>query len=401
LAFDFEQESIRIAARSIRERKLRSGLTALGIIIGIAAVISIMSIGAGTQAYIDDQFQQFGANRIIISPRISSGPSAMGGASGLKEKDLDTIKRVRGVQTAMAIYSTTMPVAFKSQTNARSLTGVDSADAKSFFSGVQAFEIDTGRFIRPGDKYAAVVGSLAAKNAFGDELRVRDKLLIGNRSFEVVGIMKETGGSSDDNMIIVPLETLRDVSGEKDKISFVFVKAADASMVEDVADAIQSKFDELYGSKAFTVLSTTKLAGQVTAITGTLTLVLSGIAGIALLVAGIGIANTMYMSTIERTHEIGIMKAIGATQWNILEIFLAEAAMIGLAGGVAGTVLGTAVSYVIGIALKATGVSFATLVTPELAALGICFSVIVGVVSGFMPARSAARMSPIEALRYE
>jgi len=148
-------------------------------------------------------------------------------------------------------------------------------------------------------------------------------------------------------------------------------------------------------------MSTATLAGQISTITGTLSFVLGGIAGIALLVAGIGIANTMYMAILERTKEIGIMKAIGATNRNILEIFLIEAAIIGLAGGAIGVGLGTVMSKILGLALESYGMPLKTVVTLQLALIGLGFSVVVGVVSGFMPARKAARLNPIEALRYE
>jgi len=401
LVFEFEKEAARVAVRSIRERKLRSALTATGIVIGIAAIISLMSVGEGTQAYITEQFQQFGASRIMIMPRIGGGMGAVTAGASLTDKDVDTIRRVRGVELAIPIYYKTLQVGHKDETKQMQLYGVNSREAQDFFSAVQAFEISTGRFLRPGDRYAVVLGSLAATNSFEEELSVRDKLMIKDKSFEIVGIMKETGSNQDDMMAIVPLETLRDMTGEEESVSIVFAQAGNAAEVEAVADAIQQKLDEEYGERTFTVLSTTKLAGQITAITGTLSLALSGIAGIALVVAGIGIANTMYMSTLERTREIGIMKAVGATTRNVMEIFLAEAAIIGLIGGVVGLAVGTAMSYVIGIALASYGVAFKTLVTPQLAAMAVGFSVAVGVLSGFLPARNAARLDPIQALRYE
>jgi putative ABC transport system permease protein len=403
LAMDFEREAVRMAWRSIRERKLRSGLTAMGIIIGIAAIIALMSIGSGTQQYINDQFKAFGANRIIITTRISTtaGPPTGGGQS-LSQKDVDTTLRIRGVSVAIPIYLKSMSVTYKTENRPISIYGLNSQEAQTFFSDVSSFKIDSGRFIRPGDKYSLVLGALAAKQSFSTELHVRDKVIIANKSFEIVGIMQETGSSQDDNMYIMPLATLRDIVGVKDTVSIIFAQASDGFNVDDVASSIQTRFDQLYGEKSITVLSTVQLAEQITAITGTLTLVLSGIAGIALVVAGIGIANTMYMSTLERTKEIGIMKAIGATNRNILEIFLTEAAMIGLIGGILGLMFGVAMSYGIGILLASLGTSsFKTLVTPDLAVMGVGFAIAVGVISGFLPSRSAAKKNPIEALRYE
>jgi putative ABC transport system permease protein len=403
MGMDFEMEAARMAWRSIRGRKLRSGLTAMGIVIGIAAVIGLMSIGTGTQQYIDEQFAAFGSNRIIITPRMVSttGPPT-GSSISLTQKDVDTVLRIRGVDVAIPIYLKSLSVTFKSESKPISIYGVNGQEAQTFFSSISAFEIDSGRFLRPGDKYSLVLGSMAAKQSFATEIHVRDKVVILNKSFEVIGILKETGSTQDDMMFIMPLGTLRDITGVRDTVSIIFAQASDGFDVNDVAASLQDRFDQLYGKKTFSVYSTTQLAEQISTITGTLTMVLSGIAGIALIVAGIGIANTMYMSTLERTREIGIMKAIGATNRNILEIFLIEAAMIGLIGGVFGLMLGLLISYGMGALLASFGASsFKTLVTPELALLGVGFAIAVGMVSGFLPSRAAARKNPIEALRYE
>lgn len=401
MPLDFEKESVQMAVRSIRERKLRSALTVLGIVIGIAAIISLVSIGEGTSAYIQEQFEQFGANKIIVSPGFRQAMGPPTGMESLSEKDIDIIKRVRGVDTAIPILSKNLQVEHKGQTNIMQMMGVNSKEAQEFFSDIQSFELSSGRFMRPGDRYVVVVGSLVAEDMFDNELRIRDKFVIKDKTFDIIGIMKEIGNSQDDSAVIMTLETMREITEEEDEISFIMASANDASNVERVSELIQEKLDNKYGEDVFMVLSTAKLAEQISTMTNTISLALGGIAGISLLVAGIGIANTMYMSILERTKEIGIMKSIGATGRNILYIFLTEAAIIGLIGGIIGIAVGTTMSQIIGIALESYGMPLKTVVTPELAILGLSFSVGVGVLSGFMPARKAAMLNPIEALRYE
>jgi putative ABC transport system permease protein len=401
LSLEFEKESIKIAVRSIRERKTRSILTVTGIVIGIAAIIALVSIGEGTNKYITEQFQQFGANRIIISRAIRGGFGATSSFEPLSDSDLTLVKRTRGVDKALPILMKSMPVEFKGETEVLSVMGIDSGSAVDFFSDIQSFELQSGRFIKAGDKYSVILGAVAAKQSFTTELRIRDKLIINQKTFEVVGILTETGTSQDDSAIIIPRETLGEIAGNTDEITYIFARVVDTSQVDAVAELIQKKMDQEHGEGTFTVLSTTKLAEQITTITGTLSAVLGGVAGIALVVAGIGIANTTYMSILERTKEIGIMKAIGATSTNILEIFLVEAAIIGLIGGLAGAGMGIAMSQVLGFILKSYGMVFTTAVTPELILMGVGFSILVGVVSGLLPARKAAKLNPIEALRYE
>jgi putative ABC transport system permease protein len=230
---------------------------------------------------------------------------------------------------------------------------------------------------------------------------VNDKFTIKDGKVQVIGILKETGQSTYDSIIIAPIEDVQETSAEKDQYIIIFARANDPNNIDTIAKNIQEKLDDSHGEKVFQVLTTKQLTERIGTVTNMLSFVLGGIAGIALIVAGIGIANTMYMSIMERTREIGIMKAIGATNKNIIEIFLMEAALIGFIGGIIGDALGVILSEVLGAILKSYGMSFSTKVTPELLALGLGFAVGVGVFFGFLPARKAAKMNPIEALRYE
>jgi putative ABC transport system permease protein len=197
------------------------------------------------------------------------------------------------------------------------------------------------------------------------------------------------------------LDDVRDPVTENDQFTIIFARAINTNTIDDVASAIQKKMDDMHGEKAFLVFTPKQLTEQIGTITNTLSLVLGGIAGIALIVAGIGIANTMLMSVMERTREIGIMKAIGASTRNVLEIFLMEAVLIGIIGGVVGDILGIVFSDIIGVVLRNYGLAFTTVVTPELLILGLAFSVGLGVIFGLLPSRKASKMNPIEALRYE
>jgi putative ABC transport system permease protein len=399
LSLVFEIESLHMAIRSIRERKLRSALTVLGIVIGISAIVSLVSIGEGTNKYIEEQFEQFGANKIIVSQTSFAGFSQPSSFEPLSEDDLDIVKRVRGVDAAIPILFKTMLVEYKDDSRSTSVMGINSKESVEFFSDIQSLDLKSGRFIKSGDRYSAVIGSMVAEEIFEEEVRIRDELVIKDQSFEVVGILKEIGNSEDDTSIMIPLESMRDLLGDEDEITYILASVGDTSQVDAIAELIQDKMDREHGEDVILVLSTTKLAEQITTITNMLSTVLGGIAGIALIVAGIGIVNTMYMSILERTKEIGIIKAIGASSLNIMEIFLIEAAIIGLIGGIIGTMFGYLMSEVLEVALGSYGMPLKTEVTPQLAAFGIGFSILVGAVSGFLPARKAAKLDPIEALR--
>lgn len=405
MPFTFERESIIMAVRSIRQRKLRSALTVTGIVIGVAAIIALVSIGEGTTAAVTQALSSLGGNTIFVTSGGQAGFGASRATEELAKKDLTDIQSTKGVEAAVGIFLKTLTVTYKDETKRLSFYGVDTKDAQKFFSDLKVVEIEEGRYFKSGEKHVVILGHAIADKAFADPLKVNDKLKIGSENEEektqVVGISKETGNTQFDSMIIAPIEDVAESSAEREQYTIIFVRASNPDTIEETAAAIQKKMDDAHGKKNFIVLTSKQLTEQIGTVTNTLSLVLGGIAGISLIVAGIGIANTMYMSIMERTREIGIMKAVGASNRNVLEIFLVEAAIIGLIGGMTGGIVGIGFSDALGIILRNYGLSFGTKVTPELFAIGVGFSVGVSVLFGLLPARKASMLRPIEALRYE
>lgn len=404
MAFEVEKGSLGMAFDSIKTRKMRSILTALGIIIGISTIIALVSIGEGTNAAVSSALGSLGANTIFITPSMGGGGggfSAPTVSEAMTKKDLTNVQSTRGVNVAIGLFVQSLSVTFKDETKRLSFFGIDTKDAQKFFSDLGVVEVEYGRFFRNGEKNVVVLGHSIAEKTFENKIAVDNKLELTNGKVQAVGILKETGNSQYDSIIIAPVEDVRESSTAKDQYTIIFAKVSNPDRIDDIAATIQKKMDDIHGKKVMNVLTTKQLTERIGTVTNMLSVVLGGIAGIALIVAGVGIANTMLMSITERTKEIGIMKAIGASNGNIVMIFLTEAALLGLIGGIVGDVLGVGLSEILGIILRNYGLAFTTKVTPELLTIGLAFSVGVGVLFGFLPARKAARMSPMEALRYE
>ncbi len=406
----------KLSLNHVRKSKLRSWLTILGIIIGVAAVVAIVSIGEGMQQAVATRLGALGADLVTVSPGFARatgggefGPS--GGSSGstanLTEKDVKVVKSVSGVLFVDGMVSGRAKAKYLDQESSISIRGVDPAVWK-FMTTV---ELESGRFLDQGDSNVAVLGYRVAHQVFKQNLTVNRPITIAGQSFRVVGILKESGGfGGDDSAIFIPVSNARTVIEDigSDQVTSISVKVANADEVDSIVSAIEEKLmlsrHVSERTKDFTITSSKQMAEQIASVTESMTLFLGGIAAVSLIVGAVGIANTMFMSVLERTRQIGILKAMGATNGEVLRIFLIESALFGIVGGIIGVIIGTIISAAMsGIAFSMMGPrgGSTTLVTPGLVAFAIGFSIFLGAISGIIPARQAARLKPVDALRYE
>jgi putative ABC transport system permease protein len=423
---------IRFSLNSLMHRGLRSWLTIFGVVIGVAAVVSIISIGSGTQEAITSQLSGLGANMITVTA--GSGRAAFGGGGGvfisstttaatstnqnvnhnLTVKDLQTIRSVPDVQYVDGMVSGRVEVVYLAQTTNLNVEGVDPIAWRQ----MTTTQLDSGRYLSEGDSNSIVIGYSVANTVFKQPLGLNTQISVGGRSFKVVGIMQQSGGfGGTDNQIIMPINAARTVITDvvENQFSSIQVQVSDASLVNATSNAINQKLLVLRhvteSTKDFSITSSQSLQQTISSVTNTLSLFLVGIAAISLLVGAIGIANTMFMSVMERTRQIGVLKALGTTDSEVTQLFLMESSIMGLIGGLMGIFLGFIASGIvseIGVRfLGAAGgpgarnLTSLTYISPDLVLFALVFSIIIGAISGYLPARRAAKLQPVEALRYE
>jgi len=397
-----------LALSNLRRRGLRSWLTMIGIFIGIAAVVALISLGQGLQGAIDKQFEQLGKDTIIVMSKTVGPPGSATGSLILTTKDLSTIQSARGIENAVGILVRYVPQTFKKELKVESVIGINPEDI-DFFSAMQNFKVVDGRGLKKGDTFKAIIGSSYAVDGkvWTKGAVVGDSINIEGTDVKIVGILDETGDPTNDAAIYVPKDTLRQVLNVPDQEDEIVAKSQEGFNVTDVADNVERKLlqekDEKKDQETFTVQTSEQLMKTFTNIFNIVQGVLVGIAAISLLVGGIGIMNTMYMSVLERTKEIGTMKAVGARNQDILYIFLFESGLLGLLGGSIGVLLGVglakSVEYIAANALG-TNLIQASITVPLIAG-AMAFSFLIGTLSGVLPAFQAARLKPAEALRYE
>jgi putative ABC transport system permease protein len=410
-----------ISFRNLSQRSLRSWLTILGIVIGVAAVVSMLSIGEGMRSSITSQLSVFGPDIVMVMPGSSRRGGgditgliravlSMRGMITLSDKDIDAIKSVEGVKDVEGEVIGMSFVTYNAERMSATIRGIDPNKWREMLN----VEIEDGRDFQPNERRVAILGYRIANEMFSQPISVESQITIGGISFRVIGILKESGGQMGvlDNVIFMNIKDARDVltNIEKDKYSLINVKIADASQVDDIVsridEVLMKERKETSEKKTYTIISAKQIAQTVNMIVSSMNLFLGGIAGVSLVVGAVGIANTMFTSVMERTRQIGTLKALGAKNSEIMKIFLFESALIGFVGGLMGISTGFITTGLLNEfsfrIFSAPGMNTSSaIITPQLIFIGLLFATVIGALSGLIPAKRAAELEPVEALRYE
>ncbi|MCD6575579.1 MAG: ABC transporter permease [Nanoarchaeota archaeon] len=402
------EDLFKLSIVNLRKRKLRSWLTIVGIIIGIGAVVALISLSIGLNREVERQFQLFGSDKLFITPRGMGGFGPRSSSVVLTEKDVDVIKKTKGIDLVSAILWENLPVKYKDEVEFLPVFGIPTDEkTEKLFEEVQGFEINVGRQLKQSDKLKATVGYLLAdEDIFENPIKLRSKLEIGDYTFRVVGIYKPIGNRQDDSSVIVPLEELRKIVGDEESVTMIFAKVQKGydpiNVKEDVEKALRDFKNQDEGEETFEVRTSEDLLRLINQLFGTIQVVLIGIGAISLIVGAVGVMNTMYMSVMERTKEIGIMKAIGAKDKDVLLLFLIESGIIGVIGGVFGIVLGIGMAKAVEMfASYSMFIPLKTYVGADLIIGALILSFGMGSIAGILPAKKAAGLNPVDALRYE
>ncbi|MBQ7478516.1 MAG: ABC transporter permease [Selenomonadaceae bacterium] len=401
-------ESFQMAITALMANKLRSLLTMLGIIIGVGAVIAMVSVGMGVRSNVQTSIASLGSNMLIISPGSSNrgGPrGAAGSMTTLKYDDAVAVKnKIKNIDYVSPTVSSSYQVVNGNQNWKSTVYGVTPE-----FMAIRSLEVSTGSFVSKNDldkrQRVAVLGSTVVGNLFGTENPVGKNIRVNNQPFKVIGVLQSKGQSSmgqdQDDVVYIPLTTAQERMQGITYVQSINVQVSDSTKMDQVQEEIETLLRQRHHITTgkeddFNVRNLTSIMETMTQTTTMITILLGSIAGISLVVGGIGIMNIMMVSVTERTREIGIRKALGATFFNIMTQFLIESVVIGVIGGLIGIGLGCAISKAI-----AQFGGFNTVITVLPILVSFVFSVGIGLFFGIYPARKAAKLDPIEALRYE
>ena len=401
------KESFLMAWASLIANKMRSILTMLGIIIGVAAVIALVSIGNGVKQDIQNSISSLGSNLLMVMPGAPRTPGvrpSAGSMKSLKVSDYEAIAKLDGVKAASPMTNGSYVVIYQNKNWTTSVSGVSYN-----YLDVNNWSMKSGRFLSEKNvqnrERVAVVGKTVVKNLFGDEDPVGAEIRVKNIPFRIIGVLNSKGsgamGNDQDDMVIIPYTTAMERVEGVDYLRMIYVVGKDENGIDRLQSDIENLLRVRHGIKDtnlddFNIQNMNSIMETMEETTGTLTLFLGAVAAISLVVGGIGMMNIMLVSVTERTREIGVRKALGATYSVIVTQFLIEAVVISLMGGIIGIILGIGSSKLIGMA---SGMS--TVISVPTIVMSFAFSMAIGLIFGIYPARKAAKLNPIDALHYE
>jgi len=401
------RDYFKLAVKNLRKRKVRSWLTLIGIFISVAVIFILISLSLGLQGAINEQFRLLGTDKFFIMPKGTMGPPGSGGAVSMSINDFNFIEKISGVKKASYMVAGNAEIKFGDEKRYLPVLGID-MDGWSLYMESGSMKIKDGRNLETNDVNKILIGyDFSYGKVFTKQVKPNGKFIINDKEYKIKGIIDKIGNPQDDRNIIMDYEDFKELFNSGDRVDYIIIQINQGDNINDVSARVEKKLRTFRNvdekTQDFTILTPEQLLNSFQTILGIITAFLISVAGISLIVGAIGIANTMYTSVLERTREIGVMKAIGARNSDILLIFVVEAGLIGMVGGIIGVGLGIIISKTMEyIAVNYIGTNLLVAATPAYLILGcIGFAFIIGAVSGFFPARHASNIKVVDAIRYE
>lgn len=401
-------EYFSLAFRNLRHRGIRSWLTMIGIFIGIAAVVSLISLSNGLETAITGQFSSLSADTLVVqNAETGFGPPGSTAITKLTDHDVDLIRSVAGVDMVIPRLIRVARVEYNKVAGFKYAASMPNRQSEvDYIHQTMNARASSGRLLKAGDRGVVVIGAdFMTKDEFGREVRVGSNIEIQGKSFKIAGILEKSGTFQLNIVAMMSEEDMKSLLNISDEWDILAVRVTDKNRVEEVAELVTTKMrrdrNEKVGEEDFSVQTPVQSLESVNTILSILNIIVIGIAAISLIIGGIGIANTMYTSVLERMKEIGIMKSVGGENSEILKIFLIESGLLGLVGGIVGAIIGVGFAFAVaGIANSAFGQNLLQVsISYPLVFLSIGFSFVMGLASGILPALQASQLRPVAALR--
>ena len=390
-----------ITLKNVKRRGVRSWLTVLGVVIGVMAVVALITVSNSLRQSMQEQLAFFGADRIFVIPKTSSASLASSALSaGFDDNDVKSVSSTLGVDYAVPYIQSFEKITFNRKKEVARIWAFPGSMAQRVMHDYDMSAV-SGRLMTNKDSYVIMLGNFIAKKAFDGKLKPGSRVTINKKKFRVIGILSSFGNPDDDSTITMPLSAYERVfPDKKGRYSMIDIKVSEGASMDIVAGRIKSVLKRNHGEEDFSVMTAEQISKSVGDILSVLNIVLGGIAAISLIVGGIGIMNSIFTGVFERTKEIGIMKAMGARNSNILAIFLTESSLIGLIGGIIGILLGWLFALAMNIIANAYGYTMIkTYLDPRLVLFALLFSLVVGFISGFIPSKRAASLNIVDSIR--